>query len=152
METVSSSAASARTVELMECTLRDGSYVIDFQFTTDETRVLTLTAGSMMQVDFGVRVPVPEPPPAIASGPPADLPELKLTDAGGLRYHVVGKLPVGSRLLFCAPGAACQPAQVDKHGTYSAEVTLQRGRTRLAQVTAYPDGRVATPSASLALL
>ncbi len=109
----------------------------DSKFTTDETRVVSITPGILIKVDWGVRVPVPEAPPPRAAPPTTELPELRLTDAGGLVYRVVGAVQPGSRVSIDG-----RPVKVQKSGAWASDVILQRGRTRLGVVTELPDGRV----------
>ncbi len=120
-----------RAIKVAEYTLPPGS-----KLTTDVTRIVPVTPGSLVKIDFGVRVPAPEPPlarPQVSTV----LPELRLSDAGGLIYRLAGNVVVGARVTV--DGHA---ARVDKTGAWSVDVTLRRGRNRFAQVTEWPDGRV----------
>lgn len=120
-----------RAIKIAEHTLPPGSTL-----TTDVTRIVPVTPGSLVKIDFGVRVPAPEPPlprPQISMV----LPELRPDEAGGLRYRLAGIAVAGARV--SVDGHA---ARVDKMGTWSVEVTLRRGQNRFSQVTEWPDGRV----------
>ncbi|MCU1282033.1 MAG: flagellar motor protein, partial [bacterium] len=120
-----------RAIKLAEYTLPPGSTL-----TTDVTRIVPVTPGSLVKIDFGVRVPAPEPPllrPQVSTV----LPELRPGDAGGLIYRLAGMVVVGARVTV--DGHA---ARVDKTGAWSVDVTLRRGQNRFAQVTEWPDGRV----------
>jgi uncharacterized repeat protein (TIGR01451 family) len=109
----------------------------DSRFTTDETRVVMVTAGILLKIDWGVKVPEPEPPLPRPAQPTTELPELRLTDAGGLVYRLVGATEPGAHVLVNG-----KLARVDKKGGWFCDVILQRGRTRLAVVTELGDGRV----------
>ncbi|MGZ3407967.1 MAG: hypothetical protein ACXVAN_16060, partial [Polyangia bacterium] len=120
-----------RAIKLAEYTLPPGSTL-----TTDVTRIVPVTPGALVKIDFGVRVPPPEPPlarPQVSTV----LPELRPTDAGGVIYRLSGIVVVGARVTV--DGHA---ARVDKTGVWSVDVTLRRGQNRFAQVTEWPDGRV----------
>lgn len=129
-----------RALKLARHTLPPGA-----RFTTDETRVVPLSPGALVQIDFGVDVPAPEAPlprplPAGAS-PPAG-PAVRLVD-GALLYALTGVAAPGARVVVCPATPTCAEAAVDrKSGAWRVEVPLDRGRTRLAVVTAWPDGRV----------
>jgi uncharacterized repeat protein (TIGR01451 family) len=109
-------------------------------FTTDETRIATVTPGSLVTINFGCRVPAPDPPP-VRPAPPSDAPPELRPVPGGLAYRLVGQAVPRARVLVDG-----RPATVDKSGAWSLEVTLTPGRTRLTVVTAYPDGRVVVAS------
>ena len=51
-------ASSAQRVEIMECTLRDGSYAVDFKFTENDTAILAGVLGRLgfrwIEVGHGV--------------------------------------------------------------------------------------------------
>lgn len=120
-----------RAIKLATYTLPPGSTL-----TTDVTRIVPITPGALMKVDFGVRVPEPEPPlkrPQVSTV----LPELRLGDAGRLLYRLSGSVVVGARVSLDG-----KPARVDKTGTWSIDVALKRGQNRYVQVTEWPDGRV----------
>ena len=120
-----------RTVKLAGYTLPPGSTL-----TTDVTRIVPVTPGALVKIDFGVRVPAPEPPlprPQVSTV----LPELRATDGGTLAYTLSGSVVAGARVLVDG-----RPARVDKLGLFAVEVTLRRGRNRFAVVTEWPDGRV----------
>jgi len=120
-----------RAIKVAEYTLPPGS-----KLTTDVTRIVPVTPGSLTKIDFGVRVPAVEPPlsrPQIST----ILPELRPGDAGGLIYRLSGVAVVGTRVTV--DGHA---ARVDKTGEWSVDVTLRRGLNRFLQVTEWPDGRV----------
>ena len=124
-----------RAIKVAEYTLPPGSTL-----TTDVTRIVPVTPGSLTKIDFGVRVPAPEPPlarPQVST----ILPELRLSDAGGLVYRIAGNALVGARVTI-----AGHAARVDKTGAWSVDVTLRRGQNRFAQVTEWPDGRVVVSS------
>jgi fimbrial isopeptide formation D2 family protein len=73
-----------RAVKLAEHTLPPGS-----KLTTDVTRIVPVTPGALIKIDFGVRVPAPEAPlfrPLVSTA----LPELRLSDAGRLIYRLTG--------------------------------------------------------------
>ncbi len=124
-------APGDRAIKVAEYTLPPGSTL-----TTDVTRIVPVTAGSLTKIDFGVRVPAPEPP---LSRPQVStiLPELRLSDAGGLIYRLAGVALVGARVTVDG-----HQARIDKTGAWSVDVTLRRGQNRFAQVTEWPDGRV----------
>jgi hypothetical protein len=120
-----------RAIKVAQYTLPPGSTL-----TTDVTRIVPVTPGSLTKIDFGVRVPAPEPPlarPQVSTV----LPELRPTDAGGVIYRLAGIVVPGTRV--SVDGHA---ARVDKTGAWSVDVTLRRGQNRFAQVTEWPDGRV----------
>jgi uncharacterized repeat protein (TIGR01451 family) len=123
-----------RAIKVARHTLPPGA-----SFTTDETRVVQITPGSLTRLDFGIRVPaitVPTlPRPHLEASP---LPELGLRDAGGLAYRLTGQAAVGGRVLVEG-----KEAHVDrKTGAWFIDVILRHGRSRFSQVTAWPDGRV----------
>ncbi len=129
-----------RAIKVASHTLPPGS-----TFTTDETRIVLVTPGSLVKIDFGLKVPAPEPPAAGKATASTVLPELKLTDAGGLVYRLAGQSVPGARILV-----AGKEAHVDrKTGAWWADVLLRHGRTRVAEVTAWPDGRVIVASRDL---
>lgn len=120
-----------RAIKVAAYTLPPGSTL-----TTDVTRIVPVTPGSLVKIDFGVKVPAPEPPlarPQVSTV----LPELRPGDAGGLIYRLAGNVVVGARVTV-----AGHAARVDKTGAWSVDVTLRHGRNRFAQVTEWPDGRV----------
>ena len=82
-----------RAIKLAKHTLPPGSTL-----TTDETRIVPSRRASLIKIDWGVRVPAPEPPLAAPAGLPPSLPELRLTDAGGLVYRLAGTVVVGARV------------------------------------------------------
>jgi len=135
-----------RALKLARHTLPPGA-----RLTTDETRVVPLSPGALVQIDFGVDVPAPEAPlpRPLASGAstPAG-PAVRFTEGGGLLFALTGVAAPGARVLVCptAPPATtptCAEAVVDrKSGAWRVEIPLERGRTRLGVVTAWPDGRV----------
>jgi fimbrial isopeptide formation D2 family protein/uncharacterized repeat protein (TIGR01451 family) len=120
-----------RAIKIAEYTLPPGSTL-----TTDVTRIVPVTPGALVKIDFGVRVPAPEAPlarPQVS----LVLPELRPGDAGGLIYRLAGIVVPGARVTV-----AGHAARVDKTGAWSVDVTLRRGQNRFAQVTEWPDGRV----------
>ncbi|HUS64446.1 MAG TPA: SdrD B-like domain-containing protein, partial [Kofleriaceae bacterium] len=122
-----------RAVKVATHTLPPGS-----RLTTDDTRIVYVSPGLLVKIDHGVRVPAVEAPLSRPASPSTVLPELATADAGGLRYRLTGQAVPGARVLV-----AGKEAKVDKKsGAWMTDVTLRRGRTRLAVVTAWPDGRV----------
>ncbi len=124
-----------RAIKVAEYTLPPGSTL-----TTDVTRIVAVTPGSLIKIDFGVRVPAPEPPlprPQVSTV----LPELRPSDAGGVLYRLAGVAVAGARI-----SVGGHAARVDKTGAWSVEVTLRPGQNRFAQVTEWPDGRVVVAS------
>jgi uncharacterized repeat protein (TIGR01451 family) len=120
-----------RAIKVAEYTLPPGS-----KLTTDVTRIVPVTAGSLSKIDFGVLVPAPEPP---APRPQLSmvLPELKPGDAGRLGYRLTGVTLPGARI-----HVGTRAGHVDKLGVWGADVELVHGRNRFAIVTELPDGRV----------
>jgi len=126
-----------RAIKLARHTLPPGA-----SFTTDETRVVLVTPGSLVKVDFGVKVPALEAPLPRPRVGPSPLPELRLSDADLLRYRLAGQAAPGARVLVDG-----KEAQFDrKTGAWTAEVRLAHGRNLFTQVTAWPDGRVVVSS------
>jgi uncharacterized repeat protein (TIGR01451 family) len=121
-----------RVVKLAPHTLAPGAKV-----TTDGTRVVSVTAGIVTVIDFGVAVPPPEAPAARLTAAPEALPELTVADAGHLRYRLAGASSPGARVFVDGKAAT-----IDARGGWRADVTLSRGRTRVAVITAHADGRV----------
>lgn len=124
-------APGDRAVKLAEHTLPPGS-----KLTTDVTRIVPVTPGALVKIDFGVKVPAPEPPiarPLVSTA----LPELRLSDAGKLIYRLYGSAAPGAQVRVDGRGA-----RVDKQGGWSIDVMLAHGRTRLVIVTEFGDGRV----------
>jgi uncharacterized repeat protein (TIGR01451 family)/fimbrial isopeptide formation D2 family protein len=109
----------------------------DSRFTTDETRVVSITPGILLKIDWGVQVPEPQPPKPRAPPTSMALPELRLTDAGGLVYQLVGASEPGAHVSVNG-----KPVRLDKNGAWVTDVILQRGRTRLTVVSELSDGRV----------
>src|SRR2546421_376227 len=73
-----------RAIKVAAYTLPPGSTL-----TTDVTRIVPVTPGSLVKIDFGVRVPAPEAPLARPQVSMV-LPELRPGDAGGLIYRLAG--------------------------------------------------------------
>lgn len=120
-----------RAIKVAEYTLPPGS-----KLTTDVTRIVPVTPGSLSKIDFGVLVPAPEPPkprPQLSMV----LPELKPADAGRLGYRLTGVTLPGARI-----HVGTRAGHVDKLGVWGADVELVHGRNRFAIVTELPDGRV----------
>jgi uncharacterized repeat protein (TIGR01451 family) len=113
----------------------------DSTFTTDETRIVPITPGILVKIDWGVRVPEPQPPKPRAAQPSTALPELRVNEAGGLVYQIVGQSEPGARVSVNG-----RIARVDKNGGWATDVILQRGRTRLTVVNELGDGRVVLAS------
>jgi uncharacterized repeat protein (TIGR01451 family) len=120
-----------RAIKLAAYTLPPGSTL-----TTDGTRIVPVTPGALAKIDFGVRVPAPEPPlkrPLVSTV----LPELHPGDAGQLGYRLTGTTLPGARVTVDG-----RPAPVDKLGVWAADVQLVHGRNRFTIVDEVPDGRV----------
>jgi uncharacterized repeat protein (TIGR01451 family) len=129
-----------RVVKLARHMLPPGAEV-----TTDQVRVLTVTPGIMMKVDFGVRIPMVKPT-ALPTDPPAtEAASLKARPGGGYSYLLTGTLPRGARLRV-GGGAlltgAWLTAKVDKGGRYEVEIPLVPGRNRMALLVHAADGVV----------
>jgi uncharacterized repeat protein (TIGR01451 family) len=120
-----------RAIKLAKHSLPPGS-----SFVTDETRVVNIGPGVLVKIDYGIKVPAPEAP-VIARAPPlAVAPPVQL-EGGKVRFRLTGQ---------AAPRAAVRvgdrDATVDKTGAWYTDVVLAPGNNRLAQVVAWPDGRV----------
>jgi uncharacterized repeat protein (TIGR01451 family) len=112
------------------------------RFTTDETRIYPVTAGSLIKIDFGIKVPALEAPLKRPPRGPPPHPELTLLKDGRLGYRLGGQAEPGARVLVDG-----KEAQLDrKSGAWTIDVALSKGRNRFAQVTAWPDGRVVVAS------
>ncbi|HWE29680.1 MAG TPA: hypothetical protein VHB97_16840, partial [Polyangia bacterium] len=120
-----------RAIKVAEYTLPPGS-----KLTTDVTRIVPVTAGSLTKIDFGVQVPAPAPPQPRAQVS-MELPELKPADAGRLGYRLTGVTLPGARV-----HVGTRSGHVDKLGVWGADVELVHGRNRFAIVSELPDGRV----------
>jgi uncharacterized repeat protein (TIGR01451 family)/fimbrial isopeptide formation D2 family protein len=125
-----------RAIKVARHTLPPGSRI-----TTDETRVLMVTPAIVLKIDYGIKVPLPEPPAARPQPPSTVLPELRPGEAGGLVYRLTGMAAPGAHV--SANGKA---ARVEKNGAWAVDVILARGRTRLPIVTEFGDGRVVVSS------
>jgi uncharacterized repeat protein (TIGR01451 family) len=125
-----------RAIKIAAHTLPPGA-----RLSTDDTRIVAVSAGSLWKIDFGVRVLRPEPP----ERPQAVLtraPEVTPLADGTLRYRYFGNTTRGTRLTI-----AGQLVAVDrKSGAFAVTLILQRGRNRLPIVTEYSDGRVVISS------
>ncbi len=111
--------------------------------TTDETRILAVSAGMVHALDFGVAVPaLAAPPPASApANAPPSLARPHIRPVGnGLAYHLVGRIGGKARGARLEVGGQVVPVAAD--GGYDAEVVLQKGRTQVPLIVSYGDGRV----------
>src|SRR5207302_1824256 len=99
--------------ELRQDPMPLASAAAQVRFTADETRIVPITPGILVKIDWGVRVPEPEPPRPRPAPPSTALPELRLTDAGGLVYQLVGQSEPGARV-----GVNGKPVKVDKSGAW----------------------------------
>ena len=115
------------------------------------TRIINVTPGLVLKVDFGVRVPEPDPARPQLAGSTV-LPELKPADHG-VRIRLTGVTLRGAKLLICPTPArtpctgrvppsrpANRPRWTGRSG--AREVRIGQGRNRFALVTELPDGRV----------
>jgi hypothetical protein len=123
--------------------------------TTDEVRVLTLTPGLLMKIDFGVQIPLVAPAVLPPAPPLEEAPAVRPLPGGRLGYALTGAVARGARVRVGTPETSAlgwTTAAVDARGRYRAEVALAPGRNRIALIVADPDGRVSLYSRDVFLV